>query len=433
MNITDKKVLVVGLGRSGTAASKLLLNNKAKVFITEKEDNEETAMISKELTKEGAVVELGRHTKRFVEKAELIVISPGVEPKSDIMEWAKKSGIPIISEIELAGWFISSQVIAVTGTNGKSTVVSLIEHIFNKCGKSAIACGNIGLPLSEVVLKKKKYDAKVVELSSFQLQYIHSFRPNTVVWLNFASDHLDHHASMEEYLNAKLNIFKNQKDEDYAVIYYKEIDRVKNRIKCNNIEIYPFINDHLKNKDYSHVFQENIYAALTVAEIYGIRAKDALTAVETFQQLPHRQQNIATVNGVDYIDDSKATNVASVIAALDNINGSIILILGGKDKGDDFTKLKGHIKDKVAAIISIGETKDKISEQLTDTVPVVKMMSLNDAVKYAAQTASYGSTVLLSPGCSSFDMFKDYRDRGKEFQKSVNKLVVHNKEKVMVG
>jgi len=428
MNLHNKNVLVVGLGISGTAAGRLLLRHGARVWITEKEVSPKTKTLAEAFTKEGAVVELGGHSEEFVRGKDFIVISPGVDKKNEVMRYAAKYEISVISEIELACWYVKCPLICVTGTNGKSTVTSLIDDIFKSAGKKSIACGNLGKPMSEIALEGKKLDYAVVEVSSFQLEYVKSFRPYVSVWLNFSYDHLDHHASMDEYLAAKLRIFENQTEEDWAVIYYEEEGRVGD-IRANkviygqDVELENYQDKTLLKGRHNY---ENISAAAAVAKICGISDEAFYVALKNFRPLSHRTEHVANINGVDFIDDSKATNVHAVIPALNGFTKPIILILGGRDKGDDFTRLKEAVKEKVQLVVVIGEASDKIVSQLNGNTPIHKAKTMADAVEYSFKHSHPGTTVLLSPGCSSFDMFKDYKDRGRFFREAVNSLKEHS-------
>lgn len=421
MDLANKKVLVVGLGISGQSATKLLVNKGASVWVTEKDDNPVLRTNAEDMAKQGVIFELGRHTEQFFKDKDLVVLSPGVNPNSELINWVNSYRTPIISELELASWYVNWPLIGVTGTNGKSTVACLIDHIFRCAGLKSIACGNIGMPMSEVVLKNGEIDVAVVEVSSFQLEYIKTFRPYLSVWLNFSYDHLDHHLSMEDYITAKLRIFENQTEDDWAVINYKELDRV-GKIRAKKL-IYGKESDidwkwdeiQLKRQHN----RENILAAVAAARIFGIKDTIIRDAVRTFKPLPHRVQYVTNFNGIDFIDDSKATNVHAVISVLEEAPDSIVLILGGRDKGDDFTRLRGIIKEKVKCIIVIGEAKEKIIGQLKGVVPIYEVLTMEDAVGCAYNHAVCGSWVLLSPGCSSFDMFKDYKERGEKFQAAV--------------
>jgi len=416
MDIFDKKVLIVGLGKSGEAAVKLLIDKGAQVWATEKNKNDKLKAVSSELIRLGANVELGRHSYEFLEGKDLVVLSPGVQPGCEIIKWANECNIPVVSELEAASWYVHYPIICVTGTNGKSTVTSLIGHILRYNKINAVVCGNIGIPLSRVLLQKEKYSIAVVEASSFQLEYISEFHPETAVWLNFSCDHLDHHLSMDAYFNAKLNIFKNQGIGNWAVIHYKEIDRVRDYI---NAKIVTYSDLNTNYNSFPSIYPADIEAAFAAASIYGISPKDISSAIESFEPLPHRLQYVTAVDGIKFIDDSKATNADSVIGALNLIEGRIILILGGRDKGDDFGILRDVVLKKADSIIIIGEAQEKICRQLEGTVPIKRGLGLEDAVRYAFLIAKQGQTVLLSPGCASFDMYKDYAERGRVFQECV--------------
>lgn len=390
------KALVVGLGISGLAAARLLLSKGESVWVTEKDGD------SHLIPPEGVVSELDGHTEEFVKDKDLIVISPGVQPGSEVLLWADKYKVPVISELELASRYVKCPLVCVTGTNGKSTVTSLIDHILSCAGKETIACGNLGIPLSEVALKCEDLDAAVVEVSSFQLGFIRNFRPYVSVWLNFSCDHLDYHASMEDYLSAKKRIFENQTRADWAVINYNESGRI-GEMSARRL----FYNGG------------NTEAARVTAGIFGIRGDVVEKAIRTFKPLPHRMQYTAEVDGINFIDDSKATNVHAVNYALGSLKWPVILILGGRDKGGDFTKLN---LEKVSCVVVMGEAKEKIISQIRGKAPFVSVSNLDEAVDYAYNNAGRGTAVLLSPGCSSFDMFRDYSERGERYQEAVFRL-----------
>lgn len=423
-DLNSKKVLVVGLGTSGQAASKLLLSKGASLWVTENNDNPKTRQTANDLTKKGAIVELGRHTEDLVKGKDFIVISPGVNSRHETVKWAGKHAVPVISELEFASWFVDCPLICVTGTNGKSTVTSLIDHILKNAGKKSVACGNLGVPLSDVVLNYKRLDFAVVEASSFQLEYIKNFKPYIGIWLNFSYDHLDHHASMDEYLKAKLRIFENQTEGDWAVVHYEELERVGN-VKSKKImfggeddSITGFSNALMKGQ---HNY-ENILASVIAARICGIGNDIIKISVRDFKPLPHRMEYVASIGNIHFMDDSKATNVHAVIPAVNSLLKPIALILGGRDKGDDFSRLKEIIKKKIAFIVAIGEAREKIIKQLNGIVPIYRSSTMEDAVNCAYKNSASGTTVMLSPGCSSFDMFRDYKERGERFQEAVRDL-----------
>lgn len=426
-NLLNKKVLVVGLGASGLAACRLVLSKGGNLWVTEGNINKGLENIAHSLISKGAHVELGKHTQDYVAQKDLIIVSPGVLPTCTIFEWAKKYQIPVVSELEFASWYIKCPLICITGTNGKSTVTSLIQHIFSYAeipSKKTIACGNLGKPLSEIALDDMKLDLAVVEVSSFQLMYIKRFRPYISVWLNFSYDHLDYHSSMSEYKKAKLRIFENQGKGDWAVIHYKEAERIGN-IKAqklfygnNSMSTWEFNDIKLKG---SHNIN-NVEAAVIVSRLCGMGNDEIRKAVRSFQSLSHRMEFVMSLEGVDFINDSKATNIDAVSCALDGFSGPMVLILGGRDKGGDFTKLKEQIDEKIIKVILIGEAKEKIKKQIEGSIPVCIVDSLDNAVINAFNNAAPGTVVLLSPGCSSFDMFKNYKERGDKFKESVLKL-----------
>lgn len=423
-NLNGKKVLVVGLGVSGVAAVKLLLNKGAVVKVSDALDNAKIRISAEIFAKKGVEIELGKNSAEFAKGSELIVTSPGVNSNNEILLWAKKNEVPVISEIELASWIIKYPLICVTGTNGKSTVTTLIDAIFKSAGKKTVPCGNLGLPLSEVAMQYDDLDYAIVELSSFQLEYIKTFRPYISIWLNFSYDHLDHHESMEDYLKSKLRIFENQTERDWAIINYAEIYNVgdlkaQKVVYGENAEL-DWGNEIIQLKGKHN--QENIAASVACAKICGIGDESILKTVRSFKGLPHRIEYVDSVHGVSFIDDSKATNVHAVIPTLNSFKKPLILIMGGRDKGDDFARIRDLVSKKTDLLILFGEAKQKIREQLEGTVPTHLASTMDDAVEFAIKNAVKGATVVLSPGCSSFDMYRDYKERGEKFHEAVKKL-----------
>ncbi len=468
MNLKNKKVLVVGLGRSGLAAARFLLQQEAKVRITEKGDNAYFRSLAEQLSGLEARIELGRHSKEFTAGIELAVISPGVLPENEVIGWCREKEIPVISELALAGYNISCPLIGITGTNGKSTVTSLINHIFAYSGRRSVACGNLGLPLAEVARERQgrspataKLELVVVEVSSFQLQFTESLKFQTALWLNFSHDHQDYHQSMADYFQAKMKIFNRQTDSDWAVVRYDQsavIDKISNLpMQKVFFGLEPRLGRHFSNaawvegefirvqingqrEDICSVSSlslpglhnvENALAAAAAARIQGVDAAVIRAALKTFQSLAYRFQRIAEIDGVDFINDSKSTNLDSVWAALNSVDGPVVLILGGKDKGEDFSQLITHLGSKVISLVALGQARQRIKRELGGGVPVLEVSSLADSVREAFKSARPGTTVLFSPGGSSFDMFRDYRERGERFNEEVRKLQVQvEKEKV---
>ncbi len=445
-NYKNKKVTVVGLGRSGRAAAEFLKDLGAEVKITEiKKDFELESKIDK-LKKKNIRAELGRHSKNFIQEADLIVASPGVSEASLPLVWAREKGIPVTGELELASRFVPCPVIAVTGTNGKTTTASLLGEILKKRHKVEVA-GNIGRPLSSLVPKLNKENLLVLEVSSFQLDRIKKFHPYISVILNITPDHLDRYPNFEAYLSSKKRIFLNQGPGDYAIFpagaSYTELlikeSRCSHILFGNDLGLNPgiFYRDSsiwsssngsrrkildgsvLKLKGDHN--RQNIMAALAVAVILGETAENISGVIKNFSGLEHRIEIVSKSGGVVFINDSKSTNVDSLIKAVQSFS-SIILIAGGRDKGADFTPAGVSIKERVKQIILLGEAKEKLKDLWQNIRPVHLAKDLEEAVILAQDIAQPGDCVLFSPGCSSFDMFRNFEERGKSFKEIVSKL-----------
>jgi len=412
-----KKILVVGLGRSGRASSSLLLNLGAKVFITEKDINEKLKEIALQFKSKGVEVELGRHTKDFLKGKDLVVLSPGVDDRNLIVEEAERMGIPIISEIELAFMVCPAKIIAVSGTNGKTTVTSLIGRCLEEANKTVYVCGNIGIPFSSLVLQMKKDDFVSLEVSSFQLERIVNFKPYISVLLNFSPDHLDRYRNLEEYLEAKKRLFLNQDSQDFAVLNYDD-PYIREIAKIVKAKVVFFRNNDRINQNFSAVEK--------VAQILGIDKEKIDNVFSNFKGIEHRLEYIGEFKGRIFINDSKATNVESTIWALDNLNPPIILIAGGRNKGLNFEKIKGKILEKVKLMVLIGESKEILRKEFKDIVKIKEADSLKEAVEIAFNQSHPKDTILLSPMCASFDMFANYEERGNIFKQIVKDLTSQN-------
>jgi UDP-N-acetylmuramoylalanine--D-glutamate ligase len=410
-----RKIIVVGLARSGLACAKLLLSMGAKVKVTENADNPTLAGYARQLTSEGAQVELGRHTEKFISGADMVVVSPGVTDKALPLVWAKAAGIPVIGEVELAWQACPATVIAITGTNGKTTVTELIGRVIRASGKRAHVCGNIGNPFSGEIEKMREGDYVSLEISSFQLETVKTFKPHIALILNFTRDHLNRYSNMEEYLQAKKRIFMNQDENDYLLL--SSLDpALKDAGRDARSKVVYF--DDKKAGDYN----PNQLAVMAVADILGID-KDAVAKVlRDFKGLEHRLEYVTRINGIDFINDSKSTNVEATAWALQNVKQPLILIAGGSDKGLDYGAMKDIMRGRVKNLILIGQTREKIARDLNGAVPSEEAATLADAVRQAYGRASKGDCVILSPMCASFDMFKDYEQRGMIFKEEVNKL-----------
>ena len=409
----NKKITVIGLARSGLACAKLLHKLGAEVSVTDIQDSKTTRENALVLKSKGVKIELGRHTKEFIKDKDLLIISPGVPNGSLPLVWAKKFGVPVISEIEFAWRLCLGTVVAVTGSNGKTTVTTLIGKIIEAAGKKAFVCGNIGNPFSAEVEKIGKNDFVSLEVSSFQLQHIDKFKPKISVILNFTRNHLDWHKDMREYLEAKKRIFMNQDNGDNLVLNYD--DPVLRKLSKQAKATVVFFR-RKKNVDPNHE------AVLCVGSILGIKKDLIRKVLAGFKGIEHRFEYVAEVNKIKFINDSKATTAPSAIWAIRNIPKPIILIAGGKDKGVDYSSILKYAAGKVKQAILIGEARKKIRSSLKKKLQIDEASSLEEAVRKAYCQARPGEYVLLSPMCSSFDMFANYEERGRVFKEAVRQL-----------
>lgn len=398
----------------------------------------------------GIRIETGGHREETFQGCDLVVVSPGVPMAIAPIKEARDRGIEVISEIELAYNFINAPVIGITGTNGKTTTTTLIGNILESSGKAVFVGGNIGNPLIEYTRRRTEVEYVVAEVSSFQLEGIIDFKPNIVVLLNISPDHLDRYASYEEYVQAKRMIFRNQKEEDFAVlnaddplvseigdsltgvrkVYFSKEGRIDKGIYLDGDSI---VSEILKKR---HCYStqsfkvkgghniDNIMAAIAATEICGCHPEDIQESVSGFEGLEHRLEFVGEACGVSYYNDSKATNIGAVEKSLESFDQPIILIAGGRDKGTGYNGLKHLVKEKVKKLILIGEAKDIIHEKLGPLTHSLKMNTLREAMDSAWSDASRGDVVLFSPGCSSYDMFKNYEERGDAFKAIVRELKI---------
>ena len=410
----NKKILIAGLARSGLSCANLLYDLGSIVSITDNNDNEVTRLNASRLKSKQIKLELGRHTKEFMRDAQLLIISPGVDNQALPVIWAQESGIPIISEIELAWDLCPATVIAVTGSCGKTTVTTLLGKILEASGKNVFVCGNIGTPFSLEVEKMQEGDFVSLEISSFQLERIKRFKPKISVILNFTRNHLDRYSNMQEYLEAKKRIFLNQDNQDFLVLNSDDA-ALSDLAKETAAQVVYFKESASLNP--------NQAAVLSVGSILGIDKELISKEFSSFRGIEHRMELVAEINNIRFINDSKATTADSAAWALKNTEAPVILIAGGKDKGVDYRVISELARQKVKGLILIGEAKDKIREALGDFLSVRYADSLEHAVSQAYYLAKPGDTVLLSPMCSSFDMFSSYEERGKVFKQAVNNLL----------
>jgi UDP-N-acetylmuramoylalanine--D-glutamate ligase len=447
MDLEGKKVLVVGLARTGLATAKFLKTRGSIVSTTEAKPKEEMEEAIQEL--DGMEISMewgGHHTETFL-RQDLIVVSPGVDLRIGPIQKALKKGIRVISEIELAYHFLDIPLIAVTGTNGKTTTTLLIGEMLKEEGKKVGVGGNVGDPLILFAEGKDRWEILVAEISSFQLEGIEDFRPRCSALLNITEDHLDRYLKYEDYIEAKIRIFKNQNSGDVAVINGDDPIVMKSgeRLKAKKVlfslrervdegafsdgqeillrlggveEKYSLV--HTPLKGIHNV--ENMMAALTTARIFGSSKKAIQTVLNRFEGLEHRLEFVREIEGVRFYNDSKGTNVGSVVKSLQSFQEPVILIAGGKDKMGDLSPLREVIKSRVKRLIFIGEAKERMGRELGDLADTTMAGTLEEAVLLAHQVAKRGDVVLLSPACSSFDMFKDYKERGEIFKEIVRSL-----------
>jgi UDP-N-acetylmuramoylalanine--D-glutamate ligase len=434
-----KKVAVLGAGLSGTAAALLLRSKGATVTILDSAD-EKTLLKStiENLRGQGVEVRCGLAAEQDSSSYDFVVLSPGIDPISPLAKSFSSRKIETMGELELGWRSVNVPVIAITGTNGKTTTTELLAQMLNACGQRTIACGNIGKPLSEVALERHDLDVLTVEVSSFQLETILTFRPSISVWLNFAPDHLDRYRSVAEYRAAKLRIFENQTANDVAVLNGGETlpeiaartvtfsayaDHADFRLEGGSI-VYqgaPVLRMADTKLRGSHNI-ENIMATLAVGLARGLSFEQMLPPLCAYEPRPHRCEFVREVGDVIYVNDSKATNLDAVEKGLLAQSRKVILIAGGKDKGFTFETLRPLVAEKVRAVVLIGEMAERIAEDWKGAVPSEIAHSLADAVERAHALAQPGEVVLFSPGTSSFDMFKSYADRGDQFRALVHAL-----------
>jgi len=405
-----KNVTIVGLARSGLACGNLLHSLGARVCITDNKDNTQTRSFMVRLCSKDIQVELGTHSEDFIKQAELVIISPGVADNAQPIIWAKEFSKPVISEVELASMLCPADIIAVTGSNGKTTVTTLIGKILTEAQKKVFVCGNIGNPFSGEVGKFKKGDFVVLEVSSFQLETINKFKPKIAVILNLTPNHLDRYKNIQEYLVAKKRIFMNQDKKDFLVL--NADDPLLRAVAPESKSIVAFFNKQ-------GTLNPNQNAVIAVGKILGIKLEKMLNVFENFKGIEHRMEEVAEINGVKFINDSKATTADSAIWAISNISTPIILIAGGRHKGINYRVILDAAKNKVKQAILIGEAKDIIAADLEGAFPIDKVNTLKEAIIRAYESAKSGDRILFSPMCSSFDMFKDYEQRGEAFKKIV--------------
>ena len=432
MDVNGKQVVVLGLGISGMEAAKLLREKGAHVTV--RDSSAADARVNRraeDLRQRGIAVELGAaisETARF----DFCVLSPGINPAAPLVKALRPEGLPIWGELEIAYRFCQCPIVAITGTNGKTTTTELVNAVLAAGGKRTRASGNIGTAFSAAVRDSANLDVMVLEVSSFQLEQIAEFRPRVSVHLNLTPDHLDRYKSMEDYEAAKWQIFRNQTADDVAIVNTNlrlpEMAARKITLSAAGTAAdYQLIDGWLVVRGEQVLEQsrtnligphnaENMLAALAVADLYHVPREAAIAALCAYKPLPHRCEKVGVIGGVTFINDSKATNIDALEKALLAQRSPVVLLAGGKDKGLDFSGLRPLLREKVKAVVLIGQMTEKLFAAWNSAVPCVRAATLADAVNLAQGLATPGDVVLLSPGCSSYDMFKDFEDRGDQFR-----------------
>jgi UDP-N-acetylmuramoylalanine--D-glutamate ligase len=445
--LRGKHVLVVGLARTGVATSQFCAAHGAKVTATDARPENEIGEAIKTLRGVGINLELGVHREKTFLEQDLIIPSPGVPADAPLLQAARAKGVTIWSEIELADRFLKGRMIGITGSNGKTTTTSLIAHILKSAGIPTILAGNIGTPLISQVEQTSDKTITVVELSSFQLELIDTFRADVSVFLNLTPDHLDRHHTLEAYGAAKARIFENQTESDSSILnaddpatrpYAPAKPHVfwfsrKQRVAQGAFVLENEILFRLDGKDEAILKLqdiplagahnvENVLAAVAAVRLAGAQAAEIAKGVRSFAGVEHRLEFVAEIGGVRYYNDSKATNVDATLKALEAFPGRILIVLGGKDKGSDYTVLQKPLREKAILALLIGAASEKIENQIAGSVAIERVGTIERAVETASHAVRPGDIVLLAPACASFDQFENYEHRGRVFKDLVHQL-----------
>ena len=450
MELRGKRVLVVGLGKSGVAAAHFLQEHGATVTVSDAKPEAQLSKEIPELLDRGIAVETGGHGERTFRGQDLIVVSPGVPYDVPQLAQARNQGVPVIGEVELAARFLQGEIIAITGSNGKTTTTALIGKVLEHAGRLVQVGGNIGTPVISLVAQSSPQTQNVLEVSSFQLETIETFHPHIAVILNITPDHLDRHRTLEGYTAAKARIFENQTEKDFAVLNADDVIccslAAKTRAQIlwfsrkmdGKIENGAFVRGgkiHLRHEGREQEIMpvseiplkgghnlENVLAATAASALAGSPPEKIREAVSRFKAVEHRLEFIAVINGVEYFNDSKATNVDATVKALESFPANIHIILGGKDKGSDYTVLKPLLRARAKRVYTIGAAAEKIESHLAGAVALERAGTLEIAVRRAAELAQAGDIVLLAPACASFDQFENYEHRGRVFKQAVQAM-----------
>ena len=450
MDLNNKRVLVVGLGKSGVASAVFLKSRGARVTVSDAKPEAELRDEILLLLEHGITVETGGHGDRTFRGQDLIVVSPGVPADAPQLVQARNLGEPVIGEIELAAQFLPGSIVAITGANGKTTTTSLAGEIIAAGKFPTLVGGNIGTPAISFVDQAGPATWTVLEVSSFQLETIVEFRPRIAVILNITPDHLDRHRTFANYVNAKARIFENQRPDDFTVLnaddpttselskrtraqlfWFSRKNEIEKGAFVRGTHIYfrkgnsereimPLVEVPLKG---AHNL-ENVLAGVSIGMLVGCPPEQIRQAVRNFKAVEHRLEFVAKVAGVDYYNDSKATNVDATIKALESFPANIHLILGGKDKGSDYTVLHDLLRQRVKRVYTIGAAAAKIESQIQGAAEIEHAETLENAVRRASESAVLGDVILLAPACASFDQFQSYEHRGRVFKEVVHSLAM---------
>lgn len=442
IDVKNKNIVVLGAARSGLAVAKLLQTKQANVFVSDQAEEENKQEEMRILQNQNIDYEFGHHSERIFD-SDMVVLSPGIPSHSSVVQKIFSKDIPVFSELEIASWYCTSPIIAITGSNGKTTTTTLLGEMLRSETPQSIVAGNIGSAFSDFVFESDESNWAALEVSSFQLETIDTFHPRVVVILNLAPNHLDWYDSYNDYINAKLLILKNVQADDYLIYNADDLlltERVQNcpaikrtfSIKNTDASIFMDKNEIIVNADNlmktdqirlngNHNYQ-NAMAACLAAQIAGIDDQNIIRVLKEFKGVEHRLEFVTDINGIHFINDTKATTIEALAVALTSFQTPIILIAGGKDKGSDYSKLSNLIAENTREVILIGSAQEKMFMAWEKIVSIHKSETLEDAVELAYNLAKPTENVLLSPACSSFDMFKDFEDRGEKFKEIVHKL-----------
>ncbi len=436
LNVKGKEILVLGLGLSGEAVCRLLAERGALVRISEGFDTPEVRARLEALKDHLAQYEIGGHTANFCGNSKMVITSPGINAQSLCASGIISKKAVVLGELELGFLFCPAPIIAITGTNGKSTTTRLIGRILSSGGRHTVLCGNIGNPLSGEIDRLTASSVAVVEVSSFQLETIREFKPHIAILLNITADHYDRHGNYENYKTSKFKVFENQSEKDWAILNSTFLkDSITKNIKSRRL-FFSHQNKEITieidgKKEFIAREKElflkgthnldNVQSAAIAAGIMGIDKRVIRESVISFKPLAHRCEKVASSGGIEFVDDSKATNIDASRAALEESRGKVILIAGGRDKGGNYGSISSLVKKNVKAMVLIGEAAGIMESVFKKEVPVTRAVSMREAVEKSISLAETGDTVLLSPMCSSFDMFSDYKERGEVFSAEVKK------------